>query len=186
MNCTCGCKKKSNSSGFESSEIVDYLKTYFTISNCNMDILKKEIVAKDSPAWVGFRYALLAMVSIEVFSFVLSITWPDIFGFYFSTVRQDIMRTVAGTLLGTLFSAGAAFRIIKKAQNHQGILKASVLWFVIFQIAFLFLAFISSSGIHYGKTATDNLLETLPLSILMVIGFYLLSWLFIKKRTESN
>ncbi|MDP2655829.1 MAG: hypothetical protein Q8P17_04945 [bacterium] len=148
-----------------------------------MDILKKEIVAENSPMWIGFQHALLAGVSIFIFSFALSITWMDVFGFYFSTVRQDILLTVSGTLLGTLFSAVILFRISKKAENPQGILKASVLWFTIFHVALLFIFFVSSgSGTHYGKTATDNLLETLPLTLIMIVGFSLLSWLFLKKR----
>lgn len=152
-----------------------------------MDILKKEIVDKNSPAWVGFQHALLAMVSMWIFSSTLSITWMDFFGFYFSTVLQSIRLTIAGTLLGTLFSAVVLFRILKKAENPHGILKASVTWLIIFHISLLLIFFImSGSGTHYGKTATDNLLETLPLSIIMIIGFSLLSWLFLKKKTELN
>lgn len=147
-----------------------------------MNILKKEIVDEHSPTWIGFQHVLLTGISIVTFSFALSVTWPDVFGFYFSTVRQEFMLFAAGTILGTLSSAVVLFRISKKAENPQGILKASVLWFTIFQVSLLFILFISYSGTHYGKTAVDNLLETLPLTITMLIIFSLSSWPFLKMR----
>lgn len=150
-----------------------------------MDILKKEIINKNSPMWIGFQHALLTMLSIWIFLAVLSITWPDFFGFYFSTVRQEFMIVIVSTLLGTLFSAVVLFWISKKAENPQGILKASVVWFIIFQISLLFITFISSPGIHYGKTAVDNLLETLPPTIIMIIEFSLLSGLFLRRKING-
>lgn len=145
-----------------------------------MGILDKEIVTKDSPTWVGFQHTTLTCIFVPVFGLVLSLTWPNLFGFYFSTSLQDALSAGVSTVLGALCSALLLFRVFHKSHD-KNVLNASVIWLIAIGALVLVYFFVEQGGsTHYGQTASDNLIESLPVFVVMVASFYLTTRVYFK------
>lgn len=145
-----------------------------------MELLHKELVSKNSPTWVGFQHAVCTFICFIIFSLAISLTWPDFFGAYFSTNVQEIRDVIISTLIATSFSALLFFIVYKKKNQPQAILKRSLIWFVLIWLVIITYFFYTSPPLHYGKTPLDSLLEFLPQMAIMIIEFFIVTWIFLR------
>ena len=148
-----------------------------------MDI---ELVSKDSPRWIGFLHFLKSVVFSFLFAIIVTLlslviglsTGVFLVGFYFSSFQQDVVLFFLSTLLGTWLSA----RITDtRNQDKKKILKASMYWAVALQML-IWIRLWGEQVPHYGETGREQLYEQIPLSIMILIEFYIISKIFLKDK----
>lgn len=141
------------------------------------------LINKNSPRWIGFQYAILSFVLMIVGTMVLSLSFPDVFGFFFATQAQEILLSGTATLLAALLSSIILFSVFKKIRNVS-IFRSSLAWFVAFHVSIMALMWFFAPN-TYGSTALGNLIDSLSVSLASLAAFLAISWLYLRNRVGN-
>lgn len=141
---------------------------------------------KNSSAWVGFLHFIIS----AAFLFLFIATLPlinlaldnDFFGFFFTTFWQDVRLFFVATFLAVCLTSWFTNH---RCMDPKKVLAISTFWFVGLQILILGLLLFGNSTSHYGLTNQDDFFTQIPLSIMMVIEFYILSRILLKNKGAS-
>lgn len=137
-------------------------------------MLHTEIVNEHSPRWRGFLYCVKSTFFILLFMTVLQVAEAMILfsGFDLNIPWQEGVLLFLATLLGVAMSA---FLTDVSQLDSGKMLLAATGWFVALHMLLLGLLYLGGDAEHYGVSYREQSFEQLPISIVMVLTFFIIS-----------
>lgn len=150
--------------------------------------INKELVSAHSSTWVGIQYFLLSVFLIYFVSGILTAIGlainPNIFGFFFWDDWQMIRLATTATFFGVLLTSILLRRKVTQAYNpKKAVLISSTLFCLPLVFSLLFGAvYYEDPTPHDAVSFVNDILVYFLFSVVLIIEYPFLNWLFFRKN----